>query len=106
MWDNRVLDVSGGKDAEAQKVVVWKRHGGRNQKWKVQYVDQAKDAQKEGLVGDFGFYANRPFYFRSRMPMKRVAEAVGANNVQIRRYVKGRLGQQFYFDAVSKTIRS
>jgi hypothetical protein len=55
---------------------------------------------------EFGFHVNRPFYFVSRMPMHRVAEAVGANNVQIRRYVKGRLGQQFFFDAVSKTIRS
>jgi hypothetical protein len=42
----------------------------------------------------------------SRLPMKRVAEAVGANNVVIRRYVKGRAAQQFFFDGVSKTIRS
>jgi hypothetical protein len=40
MWDNRALDVYQGKDAEAQKVVVYKRHGGRNQKWKIQYVDE------------------------------------------------------------------
>jgi hypothetical protein len=40
------------------------------------------------------------------MPMKRVAECVGANNMQQRRYVKSRLGQQFYFDGVSRTIRS
>ena len=81
------------KDVEAQKVVVWKRHGGRNQKWKVQYVDQAKDAQKKGLVGDFGFYANRPFYFRSRLPMKRVAENV-SNYMRLRRWNHGRRRQQ------------
>jgi hypothetical protein len=38
--------------------------------------------------------------------MNRVAECIGANNVVIKRYRKGVLGQQFYFDEVSKTIRS
>jgi hypothetical protein len=40
------------------------------------------------------------------MPMKRVAECVGANNMILRRYVKGRVAQQYYFDGVSRTIRS
>jgi len=38
--------------------------------------------------------------------MKRVIETIGANNMVIKRYVKGRTAQQFYFDPVSKTIRS
>jgi hypothetical protein len=38
--------------------------------------------------------------------MRRVAECVSANNVVIRRYVKGRTAQQFFFDGVSKTIKS
>jgi len=38
--------------------------------------------------------------------MHRVAEAIGASNVALKRYTKGRVAQQFYFDAVSKTIRS
>jgi hypothetical protein len=38
--------------------------------------------------------------------MKRVIETIGANNMVIKRYVKGRTAQQFYFDGVSKTIRS
>jgi len=38
--------------------------------------------------------------------MQRVIESIGANNMVIKRFVKGRLGQQFYFDGVSKTIRS
>jgi hypothetical protein len=38
--------------------------------------------------------------------MKRVAEAVGASNVVIKRWTKNRLAQQFYFDGKSKTIRS
>jgi hypothetical protein len=55
---------------------------------------------------DFGFHINRPFYFRSRLPMKRVAECVGANNMVLRRYVKGRNAQKFVFNEKDKTIRS
>jgi hypothetical protein len=40
------------------------------------------------------------------MPMKRVAECVGANNMVLKRFAKGRIAQQFYFDGVSRTIRS
>jgi len=58
------------------------------------------------LNEEFGFYINRPFYFRSRLPMRRVAETIGANNVVLKRYAKGRVAQQFYFDEVTKTIRS
>jgi hypothetical protein len=38
--------------------------------------------------------------------MRRVAECVGANNVVLKRYTKGRAAQQFFFDQKSKTIRS
>lgn len=33
-----VLDVAGGKDRNNQNVLVWKRHKGQNQKWKIDYV--------------------------------------------------------------------
>jgi hypothetical protein len=49
---------------------------------------------------------NRPFYFRSRMPMRRVAELVGSD-IRLRRWNNGRKRQQtFKFDPVSKTIKS
>jgi hypothetical protein len=51
-------------------------------------------------------HINRPFYLVSRLPMKRVAECVGANNIVLKRWVKGRAAQQFFFDQTSKTIRS
>ena len=35
----------------------------------------------EGLDKDFGFKINEPFYIRSRLPMGRVMEAIGASNV-------------------------
>lgn len=33
-----VFDVSGGRDRNGQNVLVWKKHNGLNQKWKVDYV--------------------------------------------------------------------
>jgi hypothetical protein len=49
---------------------------------------------------------NRPFYFRSRLPMQRVAEASGSN-VTLRRYHGGRKRQQTWrFDMKSKTIKN
>jgi hypothetical protein len=38
--------------------------------------------------------------------MKRVAELVSARNVVLKRYYKGRTAQQYFFDSVSKTIKS
>ena len=70
------------------------------------YVDKAGKTADKGIDKDFGFHRNRPFYIRSRLPMKRFAECVGASNVQIRRYVKNRKAQEWFFDPVSKTIKS
>jgi hypothetical protein len=38
--------------------------------------------------------------------MKRVAECVGANNIVLKRWRKNVPAQQYFFDEVSKTIRS
>jgi hypothetical protein len=74
--------------------------------WNVIYLDKADDIETEGLNEEFGFYINRPFHMVSRLPLKRVIEAPGANNMVIKRYTKGRLAQQFWFDEKTKTIRS
>jgi hypothetical protein len=60
----------------------------------------------KGLYKEFGLHVNRPFYLVSRLPMKRVAECVGASNVVIKRYVKNRAAQQWFFNPVKKTIHS
>jgi len=72
----------------------------------VLYVDQAGKTKDSGVDKDFGFSRNRPFYIRSRLPMKRLAECVGANNVQLKRYVKNRKAQQWFFDPVTKTLKN
>jgi hypothetical protein len=106
MQNKKALDVAGARDTEGQKVIVWNKHKGANQKWKVVYLDKAKPVPTSGFSEEFGFHINRPFYLKSRMPMRRVAECHGANNIWLKRYVKGRVAQQFFFDSVSKTIRS
>ena len=103
--NRKVLDVSGGKDLEGQAVIVHNSHNGKNQKWKVLYTDQAKVATS-GTSKTSGFRINVPFFIVSRLPMKRVAECVGANNMVLRRYVKGRKAQKFVFNEKDKTIRS
>jgi hypothetical protein len=106
-WTNgKALDVHGGKDEEGRPVIVWNRHNGKNQDWKVLYTDKAEAIETKGLNEEFGFKINSPFYFRSRLPMKRVAECHGANNIWLRRWRKNETGQQFFFDEKSKTIRS
>jgi hypothetical protein len=104
--NNKVLDVTGGKDEEGRPVGVWTNNGGKHQKWSVVYLDTAEKDRSKGLNKDFGLHINRPFYIRSRMPMKRVIECHGANNVWLKRWRKNVTAQQWYFDEVSKTIKN
>ena len=106
MSNNKVLDVSGGKDEEGQAVIVYGNHGKVNQQWNVIYLDKAEKEATKGLDTDFGFHINRPFYIVSRLPMARVVECHGANNIWLRRWRNNVAAQQFFFDGVSKTIKS
>jgi hypothetical protein len=46
---NKALDVYQNKDVEGQQVIVWKRHNGWNQRWRVIYTDQAtKERSNQG----------------------------------------------------------
>jgi len=106
-WSNsKVLDVTGAKDEEGHAVGVYGNNGGKHQKWRVLYLDQADKLRSKGFNKDFGFHINRPFYLRSRLPMKRIAECHGANNVWLKRWRKNVAAQQWYFDEVSKTIKN
>jgi hypothetical protein len=53
---------------------------------------------------DFGFVCDRPFYLRSRLPMKRVAEMHGNSNVWLKRWRKNAKPQQWRFDCKSKMV--
>jgi len=102
---NKVFDVSGGKDAEAQRVLTSNRASGANQRWRIVYVDQLKEQKKE-LIDEFGLFANRPFYIRSRLPNRRVAECQGNHDVRQRKWRNNETGQQWIFDPTMKVIRS
>jgi len=67
--------------------------------------DEAFD-KKGTLDRDHGLVALEPFYFRSRLPMQRVVECVGANNAVLKKWYLNRKAQQWRFDPVSKTIRN
>ena len=86
--------------------MVYGRHNGANQRWKVLYTDKVAKEATKGMDKDFGFQINKPFYIKSKMPMGRVMEAIGANNVTLKKWRANVKGQQFFFDRVSNTIKS
>ena len=102
---NKVFTVEANKDTEAQRVIVANKNNGVNQRWKIVYVDQFKE-QTKGLIDEFGLFANRPFYIRSRLPNKRLAECQGNYDVRQRRWRNNETAQQWYFDPTMKVIRS
>jgi hypothetical protein len=74
----------------------------------IYYTDKMRDEtyiKKGERDTDHNFLALEPFYFRSKLPMQRVAECVGANNIVLKKWANGRKAQQFQFDPVSKTIK-
>jgi hypothetical protein len=89
-----------------QEVIVSNKQNKAGNRWKVVYKDTAEKEPTKGLNKDFGFHINRPFYMVSRLPMKRVAECVGANNINLKRWRKNVKGQQWYFDQVTKTLKN
>jgi len=104
--DEKVLAVDGSKDQEARKVIVSTSNGQVAQKWNVVYLDKAGKDETKGLNEEYGFHINRPFYFRSRMPMKRVIRCHGGGWMHLNRWVKNRKDQLFWFDEKTKTVRS
>jgi hypothetical protein len=104
--NDKVLEVKSSTDEEGQAVGVAGRNGKANQRWKIVYLDKADAIRTKGFNKEFGFHINRPFYIRSRMPMRRIAECHGANNVWLKRWRKNVAAQQWYFDEVSKTLKN
>lgn len=101
--NNKVMDVTGGRDAEGQNVQVYRQHGKANQRWNIVYVDSSKD-QIKGLNKDFGFYINKPFFIVSRMPMRRAMEIQNNGRMVISTLEKNNKRQIFTFDGKTKTI--
>jgi hypothetical protein len=101
----KVMDVSGNKDKENQNIIVYKRHGGRNQQWDVIYKDQWKGEPTKGQLNkEYGLYVERPFHIISRMRSGRYLDLIGRNFVI--KTSNGRTSQQWWFDQKSLTIKS
>jgi len=49
MKNGKALDVHGGRDEEGRPVIVWNKHGGANQRWKVIYLDKAEKIKTTGV---------------------------------------------------------
>jgi len=103
----KVLDVSGGRDAEAQPTSAHTRHSGKNQHWKIIYLDQKKPAPTKGLNKAFGFYIDRPFILQSAL----FEEMYGCTHSNRRGYLMVRSNpprstMQYYFDGKTKTVIS
>jgi hypothetical protein len=64
------------------------------QRWRIVYADKltGSDAyRKKGQMSkDTGFIVDEPFYLRSRLPMQRVVECVGASNATIKKWALNR----------------
>jgi hypothetical protein len=54
---------------------------------------------------EFGLEINRPFYIVSKMWMRRVATLAG-RKIKLQTLSRKNLGQQFFFDEASKTIKN
>jgi len=107
VYTKKVLAVEEGKDQEGQNVkIVEKSDKATGQKWKLLYVDLADPEPTKGLNKQFNFMINKPFFLVSKLYMNRVAECVSANDIRLRTLARKNLGQQFYFDGSSKTIKS
>jgi hypothetical protein len=69
-------------------------------------MDKSRKEVSKGFNREYGFHVNRAFFFRSRLPMQRIAELVGSD-VRLRRYHNSRRRQQTWrFDIISKTLKS
>ena len=78
----KVLDVHGAQDHENRNVILWKKHNGRNQRWKIIYVDQMKPEPKKGQLNtEFGMYVERYFFIKSHMPSGRYVDLISRNLV-------------------------
>jgi hypothetical protein len=92
--DNRMLTLKDGQNKEAQPIIASKDLGrSSSQFWLIRYADALGDEsyQKKGQRdADHNMLALEPFYLRSKLPMQRVAECVGANNVTLKKWYNNR----------------
>lgn len=105
VYNNKALDSEGGRDKEGNNVIMWKRHNGANQRWRILYLDEKDQEPTTGLDEDSGLYRNRPFYLISRLPKNRALTSYHGRYLKIEDKKKDYANQIFYFDHLTRTIK-
>jgi hypothetical protein len=86
---------------------MWRPNRSAAQRWNIVYLDGKDKTRTEGLNKEVGMQIGKPFYLRSKMMFGRVVSYNGSNPyLRLQRHRKGDLGQQFFFDEKSRTIKS
>jgi len=99
------LDVQSAMDTQRRDIIAHKKHNGLNQQWDLLYVKTLKPALKKGdLNKRYGLYIQRPFFIQTQMPSNRYLDIV--NGAVVLKTPNSFKSQQWYFDNVTKTIRS
>ena len=102
----KVMDVSGGVDAEQRNIQIYNKGNGMGQQWEVIYADEYPEEPKKGeLNKDFGLYVERDFYIVSQMKDNRYLDLINNRNMVIKTR-NGRKTQTWYFHQQSLTIRT
>jgi len=102
----KVLDVSGGKDAENQNLIMHNKHGKVNQRWRIVYADEYPGEPTKGQLNKkFGLYVERDFYIVSALSSHRYLDLINNRNFVIKTS-NGRSSQKWYFHQQSLTIRT
>jgi hypothetical protein len=111
--NKQFINIQNGKavdstsnDDEGTEVKISNKNDSVQQKFDIVYLDKKAKAATSGFNEEFGLHINRPFYLRSRLPMRRVAECIGASYLRLKRWRNNTKAQQWYFDGVDKTIHN
>lgn len=101
----KVMTITNDLDSENNNIGIWAKNNKIGQTWDIVYADEMPPPLKKGeLNKDWGFKINTPFHVISNLPDGRYIDVV-ANKLVIKRR-NGLKGQEWYFDQVSRTIKS
>jgi hypothetical protein len=99
------LTVEGKKDEEGRYVRAEPKVNDPAYKWRIQYLDTKANYTTSGLNKGRQLHINRPFYIQSKLWLERVISVAESKNLVIQSRTDAP-EQQWFFDQVSKTIRS
>jgi hypothetical protein len=81
----KVMDISGGVDAENRNIIMYTKHGRINQQWDIIYADEYPEEPKKGeLNKEFGLYVDRTFHVVSQLPSNRYLDLINNRNFVIK----------------------